>query len=176
MKDIVFETARLYVRPFRTEDAQALYANHCEAAVKKWIPNESYANLEEAQDAAGFFARLAAEFRLPYVLAVAQKDSDELIGDCGINEVDGHTGEIEIGYCISEKSCGNGYATELVQAMTEFVFKTFDAKIMYGRVICGNNASVRVLEKSGYMFERTEFGAPDDPYGMGMLIFKKERP
>ena len=37
----------------------------------------------------------------------------------------------------------------------------------------GNNASVRVLEKNGYEFAKEEFGAEDDPYGNGMLIYKK---
>ena len=37
----------------------------------------------------------------------------------------------------------------------------------------GNNASVRVLEKNGYEFVKEEFGAEDDPYGNGMLIYRK---
>ena len=38
----------------------------------------------------------------------------------------------------------------------------------------GNNASVRVLEMNGYEFVKEEFGAEDDPYGNGMLIYKRE--
>ena len=38
----------------------------------------------------------------------------------------------------------------------------------------GNHASVRVLEKNGFAFVKEEFGAKDDPYGNGMLIYKKE--
>ncbi len=33
------------------DDAQRLYDNHLEEEVKKWIPNESYADLEETQGA-----------------------------------------------------------------------------------------------------------------------------
>ena len=40
----------------------------------------------------------------------------------------------------------------------------------------GNSASVRVLEKSGYRFVREESGAEDDPYGNGMLVYRKEDP
>ncbi len=58
--------------------------------------------------------------------------------------------------------------------MTEFIAKTFGINILYGRVMHGNTASVRVLEKNGYEFVREEFGAEDDPYGNGMLIYKKE--
>ena len=45
---------------------------------------------------------------------------------------------------------------------------------LYGRVMRGNNASVRVLEKNGFIFVEEESGAEDDPYGNGMLIYKKE--
>lgn len=58
--------------------------------------------------------------------------------------------------------------------MTEFIRRTFGINILYGRVMRGNNASVRVLEKNGYEFVKEEFGAEDDPYGNGMLIYKKE--
>lgn len=40
------------------------------------------------------------------------------------------------------------------------------------RVVYGNDASVKVLEKSGYQFVRKEFGAEDDPYGNGMLVYQ----
>ena len=45
------------------------------------------------------------------------------------------------------------------------------AKTLYGRVMHGNDASVRVLEKNGYRFLEEEFGAEDDPYGNGMLVY-----
>ena len=58
--------------------------------------------------------------------------------------------------------------------MTEFIVSTFGIDVLYGRVMHGNNASVRVLEKNDYIFVEEEFGAEDDPYGNGMLIYKKE--
>ena len=33
----------------------------------------------------------------------------------------------------------------------------------------------RVLEKNGYTFVQEEFGAEDDPYGKGMLIYRKKQ-
>ena len=75
---------------------------------------------------------------------------------------------------ICKKYSGKGYATELLNAMTEFIVSTFGIKVLYSRVMRGNNASVRVLEKNGYLFDKEEFGAEDDPYGNGMLIYKIE--
>ncbi len=172
--DYIFETEHLKVRKFRMEDAPCLYKNHLEEEVKKWIPNESYADMEETQDAINFYVDCVNGGHLPYVLAVELKETGELIGDTGVNEVEGKTNEVEIGYGICKKYSGKGYATELVNAMTEFVVSTFKIHVLYGRVMRGNDASVRVLEKNGYIFVDEEFGAEDDPYGNGMLIYKKE--
>ena len=67
-----------------------------------------------------------------------------------------------------------GYATELVKAVSGYMASRFDTKVIYGRVVHGNAASVKVLEKSGYQFVREESGAEDDPYGNGMLVYRKD--
>ena len=43
------------------------------------------------------------------------------------------------------------------------------------RVVHGNEASAKVLEKNGYRFVKEEFGAEDDPYGKSMLVYAKEK-
>lgn len=172
--ECVFETEHLRIRKFVDEDAPALYSNHLEDEVKEWIPNESYADLEETKGAINFYIDCVNEGHLPYVLAVESKETGELIGDTGVNEVEGKENEVEIGYGICKRYSGKGYATELLSAMTEFVVSTFGINVLYGRVMHGNNASVRILEKNGYIFVKEEFGAEDDPYGKGMLIYKYE--
>ena len=170
----LFETERLRVRPFRPKDAKRLYEIHAEEAVKKWIPNESYADRKEAEDAIRFFADCVHRGELPFVLTVELKATGELIGDTGVNEVEGKPNEVEIGYVISEKHSGKGYASELVGAMTDDAVPRFGISVLYGRVMRGNDASVRVLEKNGYILVREESGAEDDPYGNGMLVYRKE--
>lgn len=172
--EYIFETEHLRVRKFRTEDAQALYENHLEEDVKKWIPNESYAHMEEAQRAICFYRSRAERKCLPYVLAVELKQTGELIGDTGVNAVEGRANDVEIGYVICKKHSGKGYATELLRAMTAFTVSAFGIHTLYGRVMEGNHASVRVLEKNGYHFIKKEFGAEDDPYGNGIRIYRKE--
>lgn len=172
--EYLFETVHLKVRKFSPEDAPILYENHREEEVQKWIPNESYADLAEAESAVGFYMDCVSCGKLPYVLAVVQKDTGELIGDTGVNIVEGKADEVEIGYAICRKHSGKGYATELVQGMTEFVVSTFGIHVLYGRVLRGNEPSVRVLEKSGFVLMGEEHGAEDDPYGNGMLIYRKE--
>ena len=172
--EFLFETTHLRVRKFTPEDVPALYENHRAEEVRQGIPNESYADPEEAKAAVRFYMERVSQGKLPYVLAVVQKDTGELIGDTGVNIVEGKTDEVEIGYAICRKHSGKGYATELVRGMTEFVVPTFGIRVLYGRVLQGNAASVRVLEKNGFALVGEELGAEDDPYGKGMLIFRKE--
>ena len=45
----------LRIRKFEIEDAKCLYENHLEEEVKRWIPNESYVDIEETQGAIKFY-------------------------------------------------------------------------------------------------------------------------
>ena len=160
----IFETEHLRIRKFELDDARCLYKNHLEEEVKKWIPNESYADIEETKEAINFYIDCVNNKHLPYVLAVELKSTGELIGDTGVNEVEGNQNEVEIGYGICKKHSGKGYAAELLMAMTKYITETFEISILYGRVMHGNHA---------YEFVKEEFGAEDDPYGNGMLVYKK---
>ena len=167
----IFESTRVGFRAFRKSDAKALYQHHSEREYKRWFPNESYGDIKEARSAITFFRGCVKKKILPFVLAIELLEIGELIGDVGVNEVDDKSGKVEIGYNICEKYRGTGCATEAVMAMTEFVMAAFPIKRLYGRVMQGNEASCRVLQKSGYMYQGIEMGAPDDPYGNGMMIY-----
>lgn len=169
----ILETKRLRIRRFASTDAKQLYENHLEAEVKQWIPNESYTDLEETQGAIAFYQDCVDKGQLPFVLAIELKETGELIGDTGVNEVEGAPGEVEIGYSICKRYSGRGFATEVVEAMTGLVVDNFGVQVLYGRVMNGNNASVRIMEKCGFEFLREEFEAEDDPYGKGMLVYRK---
>ena len=170
-----FETEHLVIRNLEYDDAEQLYNNHLNEKMKKWFPNEVYADIDEAKGAIEFFSDCVNNDRLPFVLAVELKETGELIGDTGVSEVEGVPNEVEIGYQICDKYSGKGYASELVKAMTEFSFSRFAISVVFGRVIHGNDASARVLQKAGYSFVTEEFGAEDDPYGNGMWVYKKEK-
>jgi len=77
------------------------------------------------------------------------KDTGKMIGTCGITSVDYQNNSCEIGYVISAKYWGRGYASEAVRRVLgvcfdEFGFRRVEALHMYG-----NDASGRVMEKCG---------------------------
>ncbi|MFY9555490.1 MAG: GNAT family N-acetyltransferase [Blastocatellia bacterium] len=59
----------------------------------------------------------------------------------------------EIGYWLGEEFWGRGIVSEAVRAVTDYAFATFDLCRVYAGVFEWNTASMRVLEKSGYVFE-----------------------
>ena len=170
----LFETERLIIRKFREPDAPSLYNNHLDDEVRKWFPNECYADVDEALEAIRYFVNCVDNGRLPYVLGAELKATGELIGDAGISEVEGRPREVEVGYCIGKKYRGKGYAAELLGAITDTIASRFEISVIYGRVVHGNEKSVKVLKKNAYQFVREELGAEDDPYGSGMLVYKKD--
>ena len=82
-------TKRLRLRRFEPTDAETLFRHHREENLKKWIPNESYTDVAEAGEAIQFYSRCVDAGKLPYVLAIESKADGQMIGDAGINEVEG---------------------------------------------------------------------------------------
>ena len=60
----------------------------------------------------------------------------------------------------------------LLRGISGYIASRFEISGIFGRVVRGNEASVKVLEKNAYQFVREEFGAADDPYGNGMLVYR----
>ena len=169
----LFETEHLKVRSFIPEDALRLYENHVEDETKEWMTGSIYADLEETQDAISFYKYCIEQAQFPYVLAVESKETRELIGDIGVNGFEGRNDAVEIGYTICKEHSGKGYATELVRAMNTFASEKLNADTIYGRVMRGNDAYVRVLIKSGYQYETEEYDTEAEARDPGMLIYKR---
>ena len=172
--EAIFETERLAARRFVPEDAARLYAIHLDGEVAHWFPNERYADEAEAAEAVDFFAGCVDAGKLPWVLAVTLKATGELIGDAGVSGVENRPGEVEIGYVIAREHRGKGLGAELAEGMTAFAVRALGVRTLFGRVMRGNDASVRVLEKCGYRFVAEEAGAEDDPWGNGMLVYRRD--
>jgi [ribosomal protein S5]-alanine N-acetyltransferase len=74
--------------------------------------------------------------------------------------------EFDIGYRLMKKFWGKGYATEAAEACLELGFTQFELKLIVGRAMPANLASVRVLEKIGltYHENRMEDGVEEVVY------------
>ncbi|MBB6110307.1 Protein N-acetyltransferase, RimJ/RimL family [Mucilaginibacter lappiensis] len=68
-------------------------------------------------------------------------------------KVDANHNEAEIGYWLAETYWGRGIITEAVQLLTRYAFETFGIIRVQAGVFGKNTASMRVLEKAGYVKE-----------------------
>jgi len=59
----------------------------------------------------------------------------------------------EIGYWLGEPAWGQGIVTEALLAVTAEAFRRFEITRVYALPFADNRASVRVLEKAGYVLE-----------------------
>lgn len=78
------------------------------------------------------------------------KETDEMIGDCGITmqNIDGFISP-EIGYHINKRFQRQGYAKEAAGACRDWIFENTPFKIVYSYMKKDNTASVAVAEANG---------------------------
>lgn len=89
-----------------------------------------------------------------FVDFLACRDGDP-VGFAWAFNVDDVTGHAEIGYWICADARGQGYATETVDLLAEWAFHDRQLHRLQARVFAGNDASERVLEKTGFEREGT---------------------
>jgi [ribosomal protein S5]-alanine N-acetyltransferase len=80
--------------------------------------------------------------------------NDVLAGGCGIIlKEDVYRKTAEIGYWIAEPYWGMGIATEAVKLLTAYAFATFGIVRLQAEVFEHNTASMKVLQKNGFILE-----------------------
>jgi len=87
--------------------------------------------------------------RRDFEIVITLKNTRELIGGCGIHVSNPESREGWIGYCLNRNYWGEGYATEVAQALVKFGFEKLDMHRIYAHCDPRNLGSARVLEKSG---------------------------
>jgi len=88
------------------------------------------------------------------VLGIFENASDCHIGNVSLKELDWHNRRGWLGYLIGEKEYhGKGIATEAVLMFTYYAFQRLNLHRVHTTVSCGNEASIRVLEKAGFREE-----------------------
>ena len=79
---------------------------------------------------------------------------DEVIGGIGLTFRDDiHRRSAEIGYWLGEPFWGRGIATAALRSLTDYAFANHDIVRLDAGVFEWNPASMRVLEKVGYVLE-----------------------
>ncbi len=84
----------------------------------------------------------------------AIRQQDQVIGSVGLDGfVVGRSHQAEIGYCLAKPYWGRGIMTATVRSVCRHAFENFGVAKVHAHVFSFNNASARVLEKSGFELE-----------------------
>jgi len=149
----VVETRRLRVRPLADADRDRLlrYRNDPETArLRGWSQPFSLDRVD------GFIAANTAS--RPgvaggwYQFAVADRSTDELVGDVGLyTAAPGHSPGGRIGFTIDPDFRGRGYAIEAARAVRDFAFDSLGFPSLGADALAENLASLRVLHRLGFI-------------------------
>ncbi len=138
------ESKRLYITYFSDEyvDACMEYRNDLE-----WMCYQGFKGLKREEFAQRLLKPI--DFTSGMQLAILDKDTKCLIGDLYLKQENNTT--YRIGYTISEKYARNGYASEAINTVMEYLSKR-GITCFLASVVNENIPSIRLLEKLGFIF------------------------
>ena len=149
---ITLETERLVLRPLVPEDAAGLFRIISDPDNVRYLGTIS-SSVEQVRGYIDSHIAANAPHGLGFCAAVLRSTGD-VIGRAGLflSNIDGKD-EVELAYLFDKAHWGRGYATESARA-----FVDYGDRIGAGRMIAivhpQNTASIRVAEKSGFVYER----------------------
>lgn len=143
----VWETERLRLRPWREDDAEALYPLARDPEIGPrcgWVPHKSVEGSIEV---------LRRVLMKENTWAVTGKGSDRPIGSLGVFPTDfgAGKGQPEIGYWLGRAFWGRGYIPEAVRRAIGLCFES-GAEAVWCAHFIGNEKSRRVIEKCGFHY------------------------
>lgn len=147
-ESLPLQTERLVLREFRAEDVEDVHEYASDAEVVRhmaWGPNDQEATRQFVHRK---LLEQREEPRRVWDLAVVERDSDRVIGSCGLR-MDEEGGQAALGYCYRRDMWGQGLATEAALAVLRFAFEEMDLHRVSATCDARNVSSARVLEKLG---------------------------
>jgi ribosomal-protein-alanine N-acetyltransferase len=147
-------TARLRLRPFTDEDADALYALHSSARVLRYWDSPPWTDRARAGRFIAACRQLADE-GTGARLAMDRVSDGAFVGWCGLTRWNPDYRSAALGYCLAEEAWGHGFATEGAGALLTWAYETLDLNRVQAEADTRNLASARVLEKLGFVREGT---------------------
>ena len=149
MYNIIMETPRLILREFVPEELAGLYRLY-EESDTRYIEPLSKDKDEELEKLKSYIHYIYGFYGFG-LWAVCLKEDGRLIGRCGLQvEFIGDQGDYELGYMISGKLEGQGYASEAVKAILEYAKEDLEAPRVVLRIHENNERSLKFAEKMGF--------------------------
>ncbi len=151
---MILETDRLFLRPWREEDAESLFLYAKDPAVGPiagWPPHQS---VEES------LSVIRTVFSAEETYAIVLRETDTPAGCIGLKTGDAtdltdRADECELGYWLGVPYWGQGLMPEAAKEMIRHAFEDCGMKKIWCGYYDGNHRSKRVQEKCGFIYQWT---------------------
>ena len=169
-REVVLETGRLLLRPWRVADAVVQHELWTERDPRvpphRRIDAEGHPTVADLEES--IRTNQPSSIRLP---AVERKAAGDVIGYCGLIESErGSVGEPELAFELLRRVWRQGYATEASLAVLDWA-RSSGCERLWATVWEWNTASRRVLAKVG--FTETERKEVDAVYGTTLFTTRR---
>lgn len=151
---MILETKRLRIRPISLNDTNEVFEYRRNRLVNRyqaWIP-------ETIDDVVAFIENVAGKVNEPntwFQFVIIDKKTERIIGDLGIHflEIDNKNDQVEVGCTLSEDFQNQGYATEAVKRIVDYLFIDLSKHKITALIDPDNRNSIRLVERIGFRKE-----------------------
>jgi ribosomal-protein-alanine N-acetyltransferase len=151
--NLAIQTSRLSFRAFTVDDYDAVHVYASDPLVTRYTafgPNTPEQTMGFLQFVSGESSQAD---RANYTFALIHKQTNKLIGSCGLMQSNPSGPQYSFGYVLHKDWWGQGLASEATAALVKFGFDELRAHRLWAHVFLGNTASERLLQKLGFRYE-----------------------
>jgi len=143
------KSKRLYITEFNESMAESVHINSLDEDNRRFVPDEVFETIEDARETISALISFYKKEDAPLVYPIFLNTGQHIGHVQAVPIPDGW----EIGYHVAKPYCGNGYATEAIDAFLPPIMRKLDITKITGICHADNIASRRVLEKCGFFLE-----------------------
>ncbi len=150
----MLETEGLFFRKLTPDDLPWLIEMRTPEPVNRYLGGTRMQNAEALTARLPFYLECYEKFGFGMCI-MALKKTGELIGTSGLQPLE-DTGEIEVGYNLSEAFWRQGFGYECAVGWLKYGFETCGLERIVAVAHPDNTGSWRIMEKCGMKYEKTE--------------------
>lgn len=151
MKDLgtkPLETERLILRKFTIDDAKEMYENWAsDTNVTKYVSFSPHKDVNETKNIISMWISEYEDNSFNWIVEL--KENHQAIGSISVIEKSKTHNNCEVGYVYGSKFWGNGYATEALHKVLEYLLMDCEFHLVEAKHYESNPASGKVMEKAG---------------------------
>ena len=164
----MIKTNRITCRLLTKDDLPWLIEMRSPEPVNRYLGGTAMQNPEALAKRLDFYISCYEKFGFG-LCAMQLKENGDLIGTSGLQPLE-DTGEIEVGYNLSEKYWRRGLGLECALGWLDYGFNTAGLQRIVAIAHPDNTGSWRIMEKCGMRYEKTE-----QHYGMDCVYYAVTR-